>query len=89
MGWILFTAIDLYLGLILIDVLARSESLPPEKLRRLAVAKKALIAALACAECFWSSGYGVDLRWRQAGKEERYEARLAARHSLLKPHALR
>ena len=52
MGWILFTAIDLYLGLILIDVLARSESLPPEKLRRLAVAKKALIAALCLCGVF-------------------------------------
>lgn len=47
MWWIVFTAVDLYLGLIVIDVLARSESLPPEKLHRLAVGKKILIGALA------------------------------------------
>jgi len=45
--WIAFTAIDLYLGLIVIDVLARSESLSPQKLRRLAVVKKVVIAAIS------------------------------------------
>lgn len=47
MWWIAFTAIDLYLGLIVIDVLARSESLSPQKLRRLAVVKKVVIAAIS------------------------------------------
>lgn len=53
MWWILFTAIDLYLGLVLIDVLARSESIPPDKLRRLAVTKKILIAGLSLCAVFF------------------------------------
>jgi hypothetical protein len=45
MWWILFAAIDLYIALIILDVMARSGSVPPEKMRRLAIAKKILIAA--------------------------------------------
>ena len=50
MWWILFTAADLYVGLIVLKVMA--PSLPPEKKRRLAVVEKVLwgsIAALAVA----------------------------------------
>lgn len=45
--WLVFTGVDLYIGLIALDVLARSESVPPEKLPRLAIVKKVVIAALA------------------------------------------
>ncbi|HKS72040.1 MAG TPA: hypothetical protein VJQ82_02515 [Terriglobales bacterium] len=53
MWWILFTAIDLYLGLIAIDVLTRSESIPAEKLRRLAITKKVLLAGLSLCGVFF------------------------------------
>jgi hypothetical protein len=46
MWWLVFTAVDLYLGLIALDVMARSEAIAPEKLPRLAVAKKVVIASL-------------------------------------------
>ena len=44
MWWILFTAVDLYIGLVVLDALA--PSLPPEEQRRLAVAKKVIIASI-------------------------------------------
>ena len=50
MWWILFTAADLYIGLIVLKAMA--PSLAPEKQRRLAVVEKALwvsIAVLAAA----------------------------------------
>jgi hypothetical protein len=47
MWWILFTAIDLYIGLIVIDVMQKSGSIPPEKLPRLQIVKKITIGAIA------------------------------------------
>jgi hypothetical protein len=47
MWWILFTAIDLYIGLIVIDVMAKSGSIPPEKLPRLQLLKKFVLGAIA------------------------------------------
>jgi hypothetical protein len=47
MWWILFTAVDLYIGLIILDVMAKSGSIPPQKLPRLQVAKKITIGAIA------------------------------------------
>lgn len=47
MGWLIFTAIDLYLGVVIIDVLARSESVSEEKRRHLSVVKKVTIFLLA------------------------------------------
>jgi len=50
MWWILFTAADLYIGIIVLD--AMKSSIPPEKQQRLAVVKKVLwgsIAVLAVA----------------------------------------
>jgi hypothetical protein len=44
MWWILFTAVDLYIGLVVLDAMA--PSLPPEKQRRLAVAKKVIVASI-------------------------------------------
>jgi hypothetical protein len=41
--WLIFTAIDLYVGVIAVDLM--KGSVPPEKLARLAVVKKILIAA--------------------------------------------
>jgi hypothetical protein len=46
MWWLVFTAVDLYIGLIALDVMVRSGSIPPHKLRGVAVAKKILIASL-------------------------------------------
>jgi hypothetical protein len=43
MFWLIFTAIDLYIGVVMVDLL--KGSVPPEKLARLAVVKKVLIAA--------------------------------------------
>jgi len=37
--WLVFTGVDLYIGLIALDVLGRSGSAPPEKQSRLAVVK--------------------------------------------------
>jgi len=42
--WILFAAIDVYAGLIILDLLARS--VPPEKMPRIRVAKKVMVATL-------------------------------------------
>jgi len=50
MWWILFTAVDLYIGIIVLDAMA--SSIPPEKQQRLALLKKILwvsIAVLAVA----------------------------------------
>lgn len=43
MFWLIFTAIDLYVGVIAIDLM--KGNVPPEKLARLAVVKKILITA--------------------------------------------
>jgi len=43
--WIIFTAVDLYIGLIVLDALA--PSLHPEKRNRVAVAKKITLGLLA------------------------------------------
>lgn len=43
MFWLIFTAIDLYVGVVVIDLM--KGAVPPEKLARLAVIKKILIAA--------------------------------------------
>lgn len=44
MWWVLFTAADLYVGLIVLDALA--PSLPTHKKRRLAWAKKTILAII-------------------------------------------
>ena len=46
MWWLVFTAVDLYIGLIALDVMAKSGSIPPHKLRGVGIAKKVLIVAL-------------------------------------------
>ena len=45
MGWIIFTAVDLYVGLIIIKSL--EPNLPPAKQRRAAIAVKIIIVSLA------------------------------------------
>jgi hypothetical protein len=45
MWWTIFTGIDLYIGLIILDTL--KESVPPEKQKRLAAARKVALALLA------------------------------------------
>jgi len=45
MWWILFTAVDLYIGLIVLKAMA--PSLPPPKQKRLAVVEKVLWGAMA------------------------------------------
>ena len=44
MGWTIFTAIDLWMGLFLLDMM--STTIPPEKLPRLRKARKVVIALL-------------------------------------------
>ena len=44
MWWIVFAAVDVYIGLVILDLLARS--MPPEKMPRMKIAKKALVAIL-------------------------------------------
>lgn len=44
MWWILFTAADLYIGLIVLDVMA--SSLPVERRHRVGIARKAIIGLL-------------------------------------------
>ncbi|GEM_PF-3697441 len=41
--WLIFTAVDLYIGVVALDLM--KGTVPPEKLPRLAVVKKILIAA--------------------------------------------
>ena len=43
MFWLIFTAVDLYIGVVMLDLM--KGTVPPEKLVRLAVVKKILIAA--------------------------------------------
>ena len=45
MGWTIFTAIDLYVGVVLLDLMATS--LPPEKLPRLRKAKEVVLILFA------------------------------------------
>jgi hypothetical protein len=42
--WTIFTIVDLYIGLIVLDSLA--SSVPPEKIRRLQMAKKVILGLL-------------------------------------------
>jgi cell division protein FtsL len=42
--WTIFTAVDLYIGLIILDSLAGT--IPPEKQKRLGMARKAILALL-------------------------------------------
>jgi len=54
--WIVYTAADLYIGLIVLDALA--PSLPPQKLTRVKAAKKVVIGLLAltaiwCVVALW------------------------------------
>jgi len=44
MWWILFTAVDLYVGLVILDLMAKS--LPAEKLPKLARARKVIVVLL-------------------------------------------
>ncbi|MBZ5719530.1 MAG: hypothetical protein LAO03_04035 [Acidobacteriia bacterium] len=46
MWWLVFAAVDLYIGLVALDLLARSDAVPPEKLPRLAIAKKVVLVSL-------------------------------------------
>jgi hypothetical protein len=46
MWWLVFTAVDIYIGLVALDVMAKSGSIPPHKLRGVAIAKKVLVALL-------------------------------------------
>ncbi|HZQ70981.1 MAG TPA: hypothetical protein VFA68_20810 [Terriglobales bacterium] len=57
MGWLVFTAVDLYMGVVLIDLLARSESLPEPKRRRLQSAKRITLALFALTVM------GIVLKW--------------------------
>ena len=59
MWWILFTAFDLYIGLVIVDILARSDSIPAEKLPRLKVAKKVMIGALVVTGAVFIAQVGV------------------------------
>lgn len=45
MGWTIFTAIDLYVGVVMLDLMATSVA--PEKLSRLRVARRVLLIMLA------------------------------------------
>jgi hypothetical protein len=45
--WLVFTAIDLYIGVVLLDMLARGESVPTDKRTRLFAAKKITLVLLA------------------------------------------
>jgi hypothetical protein len=47
MWWLLFTAVDLYVGIVVLDVMSRSGSIAAEKLPRLAVTKKMLFVVTA------------------------------------------
>jgi hypothetical protein len=47
MWWTLFTAADLYVGLIVLDAMA--SSVPPEKLSRLRTARKIVLGLLAAS----------------------------------------
>jgi hypothetical protein len=42
--WIVFTAVDVYIGLVLLDLFARSA--PPEKMPRIRIARKIMIVTL-------------------------------------------
>ena len=59
MWWILFTAIDLYIGLIVIEVMAKSGSVPPEKLPRLQIVKKITIGAIAVLGAIFLAKIGM------------------------------
>jgi hypothetical protein len=45
MGWTIFTAIDLWMGVFLLDMM--STTVPPEKLPRLRAARKVVLTLLA------------------------------------------
>jgi len=47
MGWTIFTAADLYIGLIVLDAMA--PSIPAEKLGRLRTARKVVLALLVAS----------------------------------------
>ncbi len=44
MWWIVFAAVDVYIGLVVLDLLARSA--PPEKMPRIRIARKIMIVTL-------------------------------------------
>jgi hypothetical protein len=51
MWWIVFTAVDLYIGLVMLKVMA--PSVPAEKKRRMMMAERVIYAGLAlCAVAF-------------------------------------
>jgi len=45
--WFVFTAIDLYVGVVLLETLARNDTIPAEKRQRLLRAKRITLALLA------------------------------------------
>jgi len=45
MGWTIFTAIDLWMGVLLLDMM--STAVPPEKMPRLRAARRVVLALLA------------------------------------------
>ena len=47
MWWLAFTAIDLYVGVVLLDMLAKSDAVPAEKHQRLIWAKRITVVLLA------------------------------------------
>ena len=47
MWWLVFTAVDLHFGVIIIDVLARSDSITEEKRKHLQTAKKVTLGLIA------------------------------------------
>ena len=46
MWWLVFTAADLYIGIVCLDVMSKSGAIEDHKLKRLAVAKKICIGLL-------------------------------------------
>ena len=46
MWWLVFTAADLYIGIVCLDVISKSGSIPEHKLKRVAVAKKITVGLL-------------------------------------------
>jgi len=57
MWWLVFTAVDLYLGLILIDVLTKSDSIPPHKLRAMRITKKVMIGGLCVTAVMFAARF--------------------------------
>jgi len=44
--WIVFSAVDLYFGLIIVSTMINSKTPSPERIRRLRIAEKIIVACL-------------------------------------------